>query len=101
MSADDIQIISMSATIGNLDEVAKFLKAKIYTHDFRPVELTEYVKCDNNLYKVVRNDNGYSNLKLERKMELKVYSQRVNYLNIAYIFISFILNRIVHSRGTS
>jgi POLQ-like helicase len=42
----------MSATIGNLYEVAKFLGAETYTQDFRPVELKEYIKCEDGLYAV-------------------------------------------------
>lgn len=44
----------MSATIGNLPEVCKFLKAEVYTKDFRPVELKEYVKCEKQIYEVNR-----------------------------------------------
>lgn len=42
----------MSATIGNLKELAQFLHADIYSKDFRPVELTEYVKCGSDLMRV-------------------------------------------------
>lgn len=66
-----IQIIGMSATISNLQEIAKFLKADVYTRDFRPVELKEYFKIGSELLlidskarllsdvlKVERNDIG-------------------------------------------
>ena len=40
----------MSATIGNLKEIAHFLKADVYTRNFRPVEIKEYVKCENKIW---------------------------------------------------
>lgn len=40
----------MSATIGNLDEIATFLNAELYTGNFRPVEIKEYVKCEENIW---------------------------------------------------
>ncbi|KAL1505822.1 hypothetical protein ABEB36_005294 [Hypothenemus hampei] len=49
---NDIQIVGMSATIGNIEEISKFLHADIYSKNFRPVELTEYVKCDNQIARI-------------------------------------------------
>lgn len=40
-----IQIVGMSATIGNLNEIVSFLDGDVFTRDFRPVELKEYIKC--------------------------------------------------------
>lgn len=42
----------MTATIGNLEEVAKFLEAESYVGNFRPVTLREYIKCENKIYSI-------------------------------------------------
>nr|XP_022907396.1 helicase POLQ-like isoform X1 [Onthophagus taurus] len=49
---ENIQIVGMSATIGNLSEITTFLNADIYTRNFRPVELIEYIQCENNIAKI-------------------------------------------------
>ncbi|XP_035788115.1 helicase POLQ-like [Anopheles albimanus] len=54
-----IQIVGMSATIGNLNEVARFMLADVYCRDFRPVELQEYVKCGEALYEVRGQQQGH------------------------------------------
>ncbi|XP_063238031.1 helicase POLQ-like isoform X2 [Bacillus rossius redtenbacheri] len=51
-SAADLHIVGMSATIGNLDEVAAFLRAETFCRDFRPVELREYVKCADRIFSI-------------------------------------------------
>ena len=48
------QIIGMSATLPNLPEIATYLRAELYTSDFRPVPLTQYLKIDKFIYKVGR-----------------------------------------------
>ncbi|XP_076249291.1 mutagen-sensitive 301 [Calliopsis andreniformis] len=49
---EKIHIIGMSATIGNLNEVAEFLNADLYTGNFRPIEIKEYVKCEDKIWLV-------------------------------------------------
>ena len=43
-SSEMIQIISMSATVGNLKELSIFLQSELYTDSWRPVQLYEYIK---------------------------------------------------------
>lgn len=50
--AAGIQIVGMSATIGNLNEIAQFLNADVYTRNFRPVELEEFIKCGSDILKI-------------------------------------------------
>ncbi|XP_043502834.1 helicase POLQ-like isoform X2 [Polistes fuscatus] len=47
---ENIHIVGMSATIGNLEEVAQFLNAELYTGTFRPIKIQEYVKCQDAMW---------------------------------------------------
>ncbi|XP_060525530.1 helicase POLQ-like isoform X2 [Cylas formicarius] len=74
----NIQIIGMSATIGNIGDICKFLNANVYTNTFRPVELTEYVKCGNEIARINWNYSDDSDLLVDaRKVDYK-YSEPVS-----------------------
>ncbi|XP_066935179.1 DNA polymerase theta-like isoform X2 [Clytia hemisphaerica] len=45
-----IQIIGMSATLPNLDMMARWLDARFYVTDYRPVPLDEYLKTSKTIY---------------------------------------------------
>ncbi|KAK7084778.1 hypothetical protein SK128_001976 [Halocaridina rubra] len=51
-AAPSVQLVAMSATIGNLKELATFLKAELYTGNFRPIALKEYIKIEKDIYEV-------------------------------------------------
>ncbi|KAF6371806.1 helicase, POLQ like [Rhinolophus ferrumequinum] len=53
------QIIGMSATLNNVEDLQKFLHAEYYTNQFRPVELKEYLKINDAIYEVdSKAENG-------------------------------------------
>lgn len=69
----NVQIIGMSATIGNLPEICTFLNAEVYTKDFRPVELIEYIKCGKEIAKINWNYTEDQDLLIEpKKVNYKV-----------------------------
>lgn len=70
-----IQIVGMSATIGNLNEIAKFLNADIYTRDFRPVELKEYIKCGSDILEInTKSNDPDETFKFVRRVDFGVSS---------------------------
>ncbi|EGC39324.1 hypothetical protein DICPUDRAFT_27081 [Dictyostelium purpureum] len=50
MSKGEIQIVGMSATIPNIQNLKNWIRGGVYEGNFRPVPLTEYIKIGNNLY---------------------------------------------------
>uniref|UniRef100_F6VII6 Helicase, POLQ like n=1 Tax=Equus caballus TaxID=9796 RepID=F6VII6_HORSE len=53
------QIIGMSATLSNVEDLQEFLQAEYYTSQFRPVELKEYLKINDAIYEVdSKAENG-------------------------------------------
>ncbi|CAD5114915.1 DgyrCDS3949 [Dimorphilus gyrociliatus] len=54
----DTFIVGMSATIDNIFELGDFLRAEVYTKDFRPVKLTEKILYKSTLYKVSPLNNS-------------------------------------------
>ena len=65
----DIQMVAMSATVGNLQELATFLKADLFTDDFRPVQLQEFVKVDRDILTVEKTRAVNEQFKMKRKLE--------------------------------
>lgn len=63
-----IQILGMSATISNLSQLASFLRADIYTRDFRPVELKEFVKIGPEILSIDPNAFLADAFKVERRV---------------------------------
>lgn len=49
-NADPIQIVGMSATLPNLDEVWAWMGASLYMTDYRPVHVNEYVKVNDKIF---------------------------------------------------
>ncbi|XP_068089621.1 helicase POLQ-like isoform X2 [Hyperolius riggenbachi] len=71
-TSETTQIIGMSATLNNVDELQQFLKAEYYTDNFRPVELKEYVKLRDCIYEV--DNKAENNLTLSRPLNYKYSS---------------------------
>ncbi|KAI6069501.1 ATP-dependent DNA helicase HEL308 [Aix galericulata] len=54
-------IVGMSATLNNVADLQKFLRAEYYTKNFRPVELKEYIKIRDTIYEVdSKAENGFT-----------------------------------------
>ncbi len=58
----DIQILGLSATIGNTDELAKWLNASLIQSSFRPVPLTETIETKKDLKTLVAENLPKGNI---------------------------------------
>ncbi|XP_041614410.1 helicase POLQ-like isoform X8 [Vulpes lagopus] len=70
------QIIGMSATLNNVEDLQKFLQAEYYTSQFRPVELKEYLKINDAIYEVdSKAENGMTFSRLLNCQVLELISR--------------------------
>lgn len=46
------QVVGMSATLPNLSDIVRFMRAELFTSDFRPIPLTQYLKLNNFVYRI-------------------------------------------------
>jgi len=76
----------MSATIGNMQEIGDFLNAHVYTRDFRPIQLTETVKINDEIFIINKDIDGSLKTKLDRKLNFNVSFQHYNFIICLYIF---------------
>lgn len=82
----DIQIIAMSATLPNLELLTGWLRAEFYHTDFRPVELKEMIKINNQIF-----DNKMNLLRTVSDKDYLVLSKKDND-NIAQMCVETILD---------
>ncbi|OXU31363.1 hypothetical protein TSAR_014936 [Trichomalopsis sarcophagae] len=69
----NVHIVGMSATIGNLKEISDYLNAELYTQNFRPVAIKEYVKCEGDIWLI---DTREENIFTDKKTIKYNYSQK-------------------------
>lgn len=81
-------MIGMSATIGNLEEIANFLNAELYVRNFRPVGLKEYVKCENEIWLIDYKEEEMFKDKKIVNFQVK-YFFFFNFPTVTIIFCNF------------
>lgn len=86
----ECKIIGMSATLSNIDQLLLFLQADLYSCNYRPVSLTEYIKIDSNLYSVDRKKTIDKMLNLERKMNNKANKIDTDFNDLLELLIEVI-----------
>ncbi|XP_042881987.1 helicase POLQ-like isoform X2 [Penaeus japonicus] len=81
-AARKVQLVAMSATVGNLNELASFLGAQLYTGNFRPVELAEYVKITNQIWEINTTARVEEDLLKNKRLSCFPYSQEQKKIDI-------------------
>ncbi|TPP58319.1 Helicase POLQ [Fasciola gigantica] len=87
------RIIGMSATLANISDLTQFLNAQLYTSNFRPVKLIEYVKLGDHLYELSANDKAQlSSESCEELMADRLIHRRmVNFSVSLLLFLAYCL----------
>lgn len=81
-AARKVQLVAMSATVGNLNELASFLGAQLYTGNFRPVELAEYVKITNQIWEINTAARVEEDLLKNKRLSCFPYSQEQKKIDV-------------------
>ncbi|KAL6727393.1 hypothetical protein Aduo_009273 [Ancylostoma duodenale] len=71
------QIIGMSATLSNIDELAGFLRAYVFSTTFRPVELHEFVRIGQTMWKVTSSGELELNAELPPNVRFAAIFARI------------------------
>ncbi|KAM4635116.1 helicase POLQ-like isoform 2-T2 [Polymixia lowei] len=85
------QIIGMSATLGNIEDLQKFLRAENYTNDFRPVQLREYVKLKDSIYEMDPKEDEC--FRLSRLLDFKKNCENVAGMICKYLKEEFLRHK--------
>ncbi len=87
LKSRNIQIIGLSATIGNVEDLGKWLDAKIIKSDFRPIELKKGVLFDSKIY-FKQNEKGHKLSSKNLNSLLDLVEDHLNNNNQILIFYS-------------
>ena len=71
---DKIQIIATTATLDNKNELAKYLDARLFEKNFRPVELTEYLKYDKDIFLINSKESEENRFIKQRTIDFSSYN---------------------------
>jgi len=82
-SSTPVQLVAMSATVGNLKEVSGFLMADLFTDSWRPVKLEEFVKVGRDVMEINPNKNcpESEQFKFKRKVNDASYNAAMKRLD--------------------
>ena len=97
--SDQIQIIGMSATLPNLDEICEWMNATIYMTDYRPVSINEFIKVRDKIFKAKDFVNGVYNQPVQGLEMIidKIASDRRDRMKILPLILQTVMSKAADS----